>query len=698
MDRRVGVVGALACLLPILTVLVAPPAQAARAVDDPISVRIRSLSPAVIPQRGPIVLSGVIANDSTETWTELRVYPWRSTQPITGLGELALAAETDPALGVGTRIVDTSAAIDSLEPGQSASFRVRIPRDRLGIEQGAAGVYWIGVQVLGSSSAGRDLIADGRARTFIPLVGRRPSVVSTAIVIPIRHRVAFTRTGSLTDEASWLEALGPDGHLRGVLDLLAEAPSGDVTVVVDPAVLDAVRRLADGNPPRDLGPVDEPGPNPTGSPSPTAEISRSSLRLREIETVKHYAATWLADFTAAAKGLDLLALPYADLDVDAAAQHDPELIERAAALSTAALKRLGLSAPIVVMPPSGHLSPSTIAAIPASMRILVSDAVLAARAPDPADDPTSVQVGERILHLTNAAASTGGPLPGNPHSALQLRQRILAEAALRAADTKSRALIVAAPSDWDPGTAGGNFFTQLDRDWLALVPEATAHFVAPGQVPATDLTYPERAEDLELDESMFVRVHDVIAAGRTLGNILARPTDVTDEVAAQAIAGASYARRVDQTQSLLELDLAERFLTRYFRQIRIAAPPYVTLSSTSGRFRVDLANDLEYAVTVRIEALTDPALTIEAPAEVELAGQSRTTVLVNARSAELGVHEVTLLVTDVDGTPLGPQDSLPIRANQVGKVIWVIIGSGLALLFVAIVLRLVRRFRRRGEG
>lgn len=666
-------------------------------MDDPISVRIRSLSPAVIPQRGPIVLSGVIANDSTETWTELRVYPWRSTQPITGLGELALAAETDPALGVGTRIVDTSAAIDSLEPGQSAPFRVRVPRDRLGIEQGAAGVYWIGVQVLGTSSAGRDLIADGRARTFIPLVGRRPSAVRTAIVVPIRHRVAFTRTGSLTDEASWLEALGPDGHLRGVLDLLAEAPSGAVTVVVDPAVLDAVRRLADGNPPRDLGPVDEPGPNPTGSPSPTADISRSSLGLRELETVKQYAATWLTDFTAAAKGLDLLALPYADLDVDAAAQHDPDLIERAVALSTAALKRLGLSAPIVAMPPSGHLRPSTIAAIPASMRLLVSDAVLADRAPDPADDPTSLQVGERILHLTNAAASSGGPLPGNPHSALQLRQRILAEAALRADDPSTGSLVVAAPSDWDPG-AGGNFFTQLDRDWLALVPESTAHFGAPRQVPATDLAYPERAEDLELDESMFVRVHQVTAAGRTLENILTRPTDVADEVAAQAIAGASYARRVDQTQSLLELDLAERFLNRYFRQIRIAAPPYVTLSSTSGRFRVDLANDLEYAVTVRIEALTDPALTIEAPAEVELAGQSRTTVLVNARSTRLGVHEVTLLVTDVDGTPLGPQDSLPIRANQVGKVIWVIIGSGLALLLVAIVLRLVRRFRRRGEG
>ena len=82
---------------------------------------------------------------------------------------------------------------------------------------------------------------------------------------------------------------------------------------------------------------------------------------------------------------------------------------------------------------------------------------------------------------------------------------------------------------------------------------------------------------------------------------------------------------------------------------------------------------------------------------MRIKGQSSTTVLLNARSTQLGVHQVTLLVTDVEGTPLGPSDSLPIRANEVGRVIWVIIGVGAALLFGAIGLRLYRRITRRRQ-
>ena len=46
------------------------------------------------------------------------------------------------------------------------------------------------------------------------------------------------------------------------------------------------------------------------------------------------------------------------------------------------------------------------------------------------------------------------------------------------------------------------------------------------------------------------------------------------------------------------------------------------------------------------------------------------------------------------GTPLGSQDAFPMRAEQVSQLIWVIIGAGVALLFAAIVVRLVRRFMR----
>ena len=51
------------------------------------------------------------------------------------------------------------------------------------------------------------------------------------------------------------------------------------------------------------------------------------------------------------------------------------------------------------------------------------------------------------------------------------------------------------------------------------------------------------------------------------------------------------------------------------------------------------------------------------------------------------------MLTDTDGTPLGSSDSLPIRSNRVSNVIWLILGTGVALLFGAILVRLFRRIR-----
>jgi hypothetical protein len=78
---------------------------------------------------------------------------------------------------------------------------------------------------------------------------------------------------------------------------------------------------------------------------------------------------------------------------------------------------------------------------------------------------------------------------------------------------------------------------------------------------------------------------------------------------------------------------------------------------------------------------------------VDIPAAGRTTVLLNARTSQLGIHNVTLIVTDVNGTPLGSSDQVPIRAAQVSAVIWLILGTGVALLFGAIAVRLVRRVR-----
>jgi hypothetical protein len=55
---------------------------------------------------------------------------------------------------------------------------------------------------------------------------------------------------------------------------------------------------------------------------------------------------------------------------------------------------------------------------------------------------------------------------------------------------------------------------------------------------------------------------------------------------------------------------------------------------------------------------------------------------------------VTLVLTNERGQAARCLRHLPIRAEEVSRLIWVIIGAGVALLFGAIVVRLIRRVLR----
>ena len=137
---------------------VSQPAQArdARpAADDlPLQVTITGLNPSVVPREGPLQVSGTVSNTGDQTYDAIRLYGLTSTVPITSRFELATAAASDPAVEVGNRILDAFDSIDSLAPGESAPYSIRIPRRLLPIdaETSAPGVYWLGVHALGETS------------------------------------------------------------------------------------------------------------------------------------------------------------------------------------------------------------------------------------------------------------------------------------------------------------------------------------------------------------------------------------------------------------------------------------------------------------------------------------------------------------------------------------------------------------------
>ncbi|NYD40002.1 DUF6049 family protein [Nocardioides panaciterrulae] len=690
--------------------LTTPPAAARTAADaPPLSISLDSIYPSTIPRKGPIRVTGSVTNDDDAAWTAVQVYGFiggaqpGSLTPMRSAGELVAAARTDPAAYVGDRITKpgTYATLDRIEPGQSQQFAITIPRSQLPVTE--PGVYWFGVHALGAGPDGRIEGADGRARTFLPLVvGHRKPPVDTALVLPLRKAVSYAPDGSVRGLRNWERTLQPGGRLRSMVDFGAAAGDRPVTWLLDPGLPEVVRSLTAGNPARlavpprsgdeDGGASSSASPSASGSPTdpPSEEgagTGSSTGANSELAAVADAGNAWLDRLHEALDGNQVLALPYGDVDAAAASRYDPELLHEARKRSGDVLSPWGIPMTPGLAAPSGFLPSDTLTAAPKRATVLLSDRELGGPS-----TPTVAAVAGRKVIAVSQGASSGGPGPGPRRAPIAMRQRILAEAAVRFLDPAANPLVVLLPSDWTPN-ATTDFFDGLDVPWLRLTSVADISARAATPVSGDGLRYSRHREARELNAPAFTAAGGLVRAGATLQDVLGDQAAVAAAVRDQAMTSVSFGHRDHPHRTRATLEASRSWIEGQLGSIRIDAPPAVTLSSTSGRFAATLSNGLDRAVTVHVQALTGPRVHVEGPRQIPLGPGGSATVLLTASTSAPGVHNITLVVTDSDGTPLGASDRLPIRSAQVSRVIWLIIGTGLALLFLAIALRLVRRVR-----
>ncbi len=351
--------------------------------------------------------------------------------------------------------------------------------------------------------------------------------------------------------------------------------------------------------------------------------------------------------------------------------------------------------------PSGYLDANGFDVADDDALALLSDRAFGAEE-FPSGAPGVAEIDDHTVAVTSYGASTGGPGPDPRLSPVALRQRLLSEAAVRMLEGGRRApLVVVLPAELDAEGAD-QFWTGLDAPWIDLTTVEDAVGDTGRTVDADDLTYPESQEDFELDATIFNELDALLESGRTFQNLLTENTTIADQVTQEGLSGVSYSVRADPTVGVEVLARSRAWIERRQRAIGISAPPGVTLSSAMGSFSVTVTNPLTEPVTVRIEATTDRGAIVNSGDPVVLGPESRTTVVLDAQTNRPGVHNVRLVLTDVDGTPLGATAQIPVRSGQVGTVIWLIIGTGVGVLFVAIAIRLYRRFRRQepdgGDG
>lgn len=677
--------------IPVGTAHAAAPQHAA--TRTPLAVTIDTLAPSVIPRRGPVKVTGSVTNRDDQTWTDINLYAFASATPMTTTAELADAAEVGPSEYVGDRILTTGTydSVDELAPGETRQYSITVPRSELPDQPG---VYWFGVHALGFNAEGGDRLADGRARTFLPYVPRTDKSVDTALVIPIRRLVTHSPDGSIGDLDSWNAQLAPGGSLRALVDLGTAAGSRPVSWLVDPSVVDAARRLAAGNPGRSLAPTTadesgtdgDAGESPSPSPTPQGDDAGEGLTPNE-QTATDAATTWLERLHEGLAGSEILALPYGDVDVAASATHDRRVYRQARKRSSGDLQPWGLATTPAVSSPTGYLDTAGIRLVEPDATLLLTDRMFGSRA------PAVAHVADHTAGVTSSGAASGGPGPDERLAPLAMRQRIVSEAAIRLLTPGRKPLIAVFPPTWSPDSASG-FWEGLDLDWLRLTTVGAAMQREGTDVPAERLHYPDNQARLQLDPPSFAAADSLVRAGDTLQNLLTQNDQVGAEVRDEAWTDLSYSSRLRPDSTRMSADQSRTWIETQLRQVTVDAPKAVILSSGSGRFSATVVNRLDQPVSVKVSAVADPPLRVAVPAEtIDLGADSRTTVLLNASSRGVGIRNVTLLLTDVDGVPLGSSDDVPIRSNRVSNVIWLIVGTGIALLLGAIVVRLYRRLR-----
>lgn len=673
---------------------------------DPLQVTIDRLRPGVIPARGPLVVRGTITNTSESTWTTLQVYLLTSFAPITSAEELAEAAALDPLASVGDRLAEIGQFVDlpdELGPGDSTSYRLRIPRSELEIS-GDPGVYWLGVQVLGTEDGLRVDGADGRARTFAPLMRqRRPPSTSLSLSLPLRAPISYDAEGRVVDAAGWRRALRPTGRLGRLLEFSREAGSFPLTWVLDPALTDLAGALAAGDPGYFLGPTIEPevpaeetDATGDGADPETTTTEPDADPVAGTDT----ATEFLAGLTSGGGDRDLLALPYGDVDVAATlASGGTDLLEAAQDRSAGLLESLGLDARPVVRPLSGSLPWSALTGLDPEVGVLLADT--AVDLPGPRADVTD---GPALVLLDSAAAS-GGPVGSPASSPLELRQRLLAEAALHAlSPERALPLVVSLPDPWNPGKGWrrAEFFEGLDVPWLTGVPlsDVLDRFTDQRLEPGSELLREEPADaggTTGLGAVHLSDARDLIAAGQDLDALLPENDTLADQVQAYALLGLSTQQRREPVTVSMRTRAITRALTDLMAKVTVSGPTFVTLTGEDGPFQVTVSNGLDQTVEVAVDARVDRGdpLQIAASDPITVPGGERRSIRMQATADRIGVWSVDLRSVSVDGRPLGSTAELRIRSSQIGQYVWGAIGVGGVLLVVLLVIRIRRRLRAR---
>ena len=708
--------------------LVPGPVARAQEGDGSASLLVEDLRPRVLTAASPLQVLGRVVNDGDEVLEDVVVEVRVGTR-IASRGALRVADTSE--LAYRTRGAPVEVAAE-LSPGASAPVDLRTTVRAL--QLGADGVYPLQLRV---RERGGQVLGD--ARTYVPWFAATEDLdpLRVAWVVPLADQPRVDASGRFLDD-DLAASLDGDGRLgralaggrageRGECDPVPAAPEGEapppagappapdrtcaavpVTWAVDPDLLATAEAMTGDYAVADGGGQTRPGEG------------------------QQEATAFLASLRDAVTAGDLLALPFADVDVVALTRSGAGLTAEVAAARDSgrvvAREALGVE-PVetVVLPPPGPVTDAALEALatPETRAVVLDPTALV-----PVDDGLTATPGARAALPATAASGplTGLVLDDGLSSLLEApvdqgprlaAQRFLVETAMLAAElpSRGRTVLVVPPrrGDLDPAVLGQAVRDTGRTPWtcaVALAQVAADAERCPGAaVPSYDpprdgtlvrdtavdalaapLDLPPAADPL--DTAAVDRVADVRAALRQFTDaVLAGGTPGATALRARygraLLRTVSSAWREAPTPGARMTGLLEDSVEGLFGAIALSTQP-VTLTSRSSRLDYTITNTLPEAVTVQVE-LDHPRLQVGPPVLLEVPAGSQVPYSVEVTTLTAGRFRVQAQLLDRTGAPLGPAQDFDVRSTRYGAVALALTGIATAVLLVAAGVRIARR-------
>ena len=708
------------------------PAPATANDDAPIRITVTSLLPRAPTPGGFFEVSGSLTNRGDKPIARLRVR-LQVGEPVTARDQLRRDDVDRPETFWGG--IEVKPVLTSLAPGQTTAFDLRTTVGALGL--GQLGAYPLDVVGRGDFDGQRSNL--GLAPTWIPwLASDQVRPLRVAVLWPLVDQPRRGPRDVMVDD-QLAATLAPTGRLG---QLLAGARGGEIGqcdgVAHGPAQASVVKPTAPRPARRCEGvPVTyavDPDLLDTVKAMTKAYDVQAGERIRP-GTGTAVATRWLGELEAALTSSSVLALPYADPDVDALTRDSRGKNDIAVAqkIGTAVVREVTGATPLSTAswPPAGTVSTAAMdAMLVGGTHALVLDpsaydgpavelnhtpGTRAVLPPSAAGEAVTGLVVERELSdlLTSQRTSGLGPRLAE--------QRWLTETAVIAAEqpSLSRTLLLAPPRRGQvPAPVAAAALRDLGRlPWLCpvqLADVAAGRERCAADPPATATrSNPEPRGDAriapnatELSSGLLTRVARDRDTAVQLVEAILKPSNSasrTNSRLRRAVARAeSSAWRAapdgDAAAGRRMANLLSNDVADLVGHVKVRGKPLL-LTSTKGTLSVSVENTLDVPIAVRVRFFSSTAtLSTQETGLIEVRPGTAQQASVRAAARKSGRFVVFAQLMDRNGQRFEDPAEVDVRSTRYGRIALAVTGLAAGVLLAAAGVRIVRRALRHGPG